>query len=161
MEDAATRKALAPESKQSEGDLVVPLHEEQITVRKEERETGRVRVTTVTREHEQLVDELLKREQVEVQRIPVGKAVAEVPPVREEGDTIIVPVVEEVLVVQRRLMLKEEVHIKRIHATERYQDRVRLRKQEAVVNRVASEAPATERSSISPDRSIETMKEGK
>jgi stress response protein YsnF len=64
--------------------------------------------------------------------------------VREEGDCIIFPVVEEVLKVQRVLMLKEEVRIRRVKGTERYQERVTLRKQEAVVNRLPIEEATAE-----------------
>jgi stress response protein YsnF len=62
--------------------------------------------------------------------------------VREEGDTIIIPIVEEVLTIERRLVLKEEVRIRRIRETERYQERVTLRKQQAVVNRLPVENSA-------------------
>jgi hypothetical protein len=42
------------------------------------------------------------------------------------------------LVVERRLMLKEEIHIKRVRTTERHQEKVTLRSQEAVVTRSAT-----------------------
>jgi len=68
------------------------------------------------------------------------------PAVREEGDTIIVPIVEEVLVIERRLFLKEEVRIRRVRSTERHQESVIIRHQEAVVTRLPVEAPAPEAS---------------
>ena len=138
------QKALQPAAKGAADEVVVPLHEETISLTKQDRETGRVRVTTVTSECEQLVDEVLKREQVEVERIPIGKAVAEMPGVRHEGETIIVPVVEEQRVVERRLILKEEVHIRRVHGTERHQERVILRRQEAAVTRIPPEETGAE-----------------
>ena len=33
--------------------------------------------------------------------------------IRQDGDTLIIPLMEEVLVVEKRLMLREELHIKR------------------------------------------------
>jgi stress response protein YsnF len=57
------------------------------------------------------------------------------PSVREEGDTLIVPIVEEAVVVERRLVVKEEIHVRRIRRTENYEERVKVRKQEAVVTR--------------------------
>jgi stress response protein YsnF len=51
---------------------------------------------------------------VEIGRVPVGRPVDTMPPVRQEGDTTIVPVVEEIIVVGRRLILKEEVRIRRL-----------------------------------------------
>ena len=88
------------------GEVIVPLYEERANITKRQIVTGQVTVSSVTREHEQLLDELLDRETVEVRRLPIGRMVDTIPAVREEGDTIIVPVVEEVLVLQRRLQLK-------------------------------------------------------
>jgi stress response protein YsnF len=57
------------------------------------------------------------------------------PPVRTEGDVTIVPVLEEVLVVEKRLVLKEELRIRRSRRQETEEIPVRLRKQRAVVER--------------------------
>jgi uncharacterized protein (TIGR02271 family) len=115
---------------------VIPLFEEQLAVTKQVVPTARVQVARVTHSHEQLVDELLSREQVEVERVAIDKPVDVMPTVREEGDCIIIPVVEEVLKIERVLVLKEEVRLHRVQHTERYQERVTLRKQEAVVSRL-------------------------
>lgn len=120
-------------------ELVLPLLVEEIAVSRRKVEQGVVRVATVTRTREQQVDEQLAREAVEVTRVPVGRIVETMPAVREEGDITIMPVVEEIVVVERRLLLKEEVHIRRIHTTERHQETITLREQEAVVTRVPAE----------------------
>ena len=128
-------------------DTMIPLYEEDLSVSKRQVVTGRVRVETVTREHEQLVDEQLARERVEVERVAIGKPIDAIPAVRQEGDTTIIPIVEEVLVVERRLVLKEEIHIHRVRTTEQHQERVTLRRQEAVITRLPSEtssAPAAD-----------------
>jgi uncharacterized protein (TIGR02271 family) len=114
---------------------VIPLLAEELSVTKRRIVTGRVKVATICREREELVDELLSREQVEIERTPVGKQVAQPPAIREEGDTLIIPVVEEVLVVERRLLLKEEVRVRRVRGTERHQERVNVRRQDVVVTR--------------------------
>jgi uncharacterized protein (TIGR02271 family) len=95
-----------------------------------------VEVSTVTHQCDELVDEMLARENVEIERTPIGKRIDVMPSIREDGDMIIVPVVEEVLIIERQLILKEEVCIRKAHSTERYQKRVTLRKQEAVVRRL-------------------------
>lgn len=148
-----------PQIQSKPDEVIVPLHAEEISISKEKLETGRVQVSTVTRENEQLVDELLTNEHVEIERIPIGKPIDARPDVREEADSIIVPVVEEVLVLERRLVLKEEVHIRRIRGTERHQERVKLRKQEAVVTRVPIETQDKESSSISEGRTKNTIEE--
>ena len=40
------------------------------------------------------------------------------PTIREEGDTIVIPIVEEMLVIERRLLLKEEVRVRRVRSME-------------------------------------------
>jgi stress response protein YsnF len=113
----------------------MPLHEEQVELERRLRVTGRVTVKTETDVREELIDELLAREHAEIERIPVGRPIDTMPEVREDGDTIIVPIVEEVIVVERRLMLKEEVRIRRVRETERHRETVELRKQRAVIAR--------------------------
>jgi uncharacterized protein (TIGR02271 family) len=119
----------------------ISLAAEELAVAKQSVETGRVQVARVTHEREELIDELLAREKVEVSRKPIGRHVDAMPAVREEGDVIVIPIVEEVLVVERRLVLKEEVRIRRVRKIERHQESVTLRYQEAVVTRLPVEAP--------------------
>ena len=115
--------------------LSVQLKAEHATVAKRRVDGDLVRVTTSTRQIDHLVDEELTHERVEVERVPIGRIIQSVPPVREEGDMTIMPVVEEVVVVERRLVLKEEVRIRRFQATSRHQERVMLRTQQAEITR--------------------------
>jgi uncharacterized protein (TIGR02271 family) len=123
-------------------ETVLPLLAEEVTVSKQVLETGRVQVARVTHEREQLIDELLARETVEIDRTPIGRQIETMPAVREEGDTVVIPIVEEVLVIERRLLLKEEVRVRRVRSTERHQESVTLRHHEAVVTRLPVEPPA-------------------
>jgi len=126
-------------------ETVIPLFEEEVSVSRRVVPTSRVQVSRVTHSHEHLVDELLERERVEVERVAIDKPIDHMPSVREEGDYLIFPVVEEVLKIERVLVLKEEVRIRRVKGTERYQERVTLRKQEAVVNRLPIDETTAER----------------
>ena len=123
-------------------ETVIPVFEEELSVAKRVVETARVRVSRVTHTHQQLVVELLQQEKVEVEHVPIDRQVEVMPSIRQEGDVTIIPVVEEVLKVERHLVLKEEVHIRRIKKTERYQESVTLRRQEAQVTRLPIEQPA-------------------
>ena len=114
------------------------LAEEQVSVGKREVVTDRVRIRTVTREAEELVAQDLAGETVEVTTVPMGHEIDAVPAVREEGDLTIIPIVEEILVVEKRLVLKEEVHIRRTRSVEHVQTPVILRKQEAVIERLGA-----------------------
>jgi Domain of unknown function (DUF2382) len=59
---------------------------------------------------------------VEIERFPIGRPVDSAPAIRQQGDTTILSVFEEVFVVERKLVLKEEIHIKRVHVSERYRE---------------------------------------
>lgn len=135
-------------------DAQLRLVAEELAVTKELRETGRARIATHTREREALVDENLIHEHVEFETVPVGQRVFVMPIVRQEGDTTIVPIVEEVLYTERRLMLKEEIRITRVRTTERYQEPVTLRYQEAVVTRTQNAAGQAD--AVSKDAESET-----
>jgi stress response protein YsnF len=102
-----------------------------------------VRVNTVTWEQEQLIDEDLTHVRVEVERVPIGRQVDAAPPIREEGDTTIVSVMEEIVVVERRLILKEEVRVRRVRVSERHRETVMVREQDAVITRMEGGAPVT------------------
>ena len=91
----------------------IPVIEETINVVKRPVEKGRVRIVKTVQEREEVVDVPLMEEEVEVNHVPVNRLVDHTEAVRHEGDTMIVPVYEEVLVVRKRLMLKEELHITR------------------------------------------------
>jgi uncharacterized protein (TIGR02271 family) len=130
-----TKMAGKPTGPEQGGETVLPLHAETITVGKQKIVTGRTQVSINTRHHEGRVEEILARERVEIERKPIGKLLEQAPAIREEQDTIIIPVVEEQIVVERRLVLKEEIHIRRVRETERHEERVQLRKQEATIRR--------------------------
>lgn len=120
---------------------------EDLSVGKEAVETGRVRVSKQTHTREVAVEESLLRESAEIVTIPIGRQIFEMPSVRHEGETIVVPIVEEILHTERRLILKEEVRITRRKTTEQFHDRVTLRYQEAVVTRVQSASEAVDNAS--------------
>ncbi|MCC2978010.1 YsnF/AvaK domain-containing protein [Sphingomonas sp. PL-96] len=94
-------------------DLHIPIVQEEAHVSKRVVATEKVRVSTTAEEQEVLVRETLRREQVDVTRVPIGREVTEVPATRTEGDVTIVPVFEERLVVEKRLFLVEELHVRR------------------------------------------------
>jgi uncharacterized protein (TIGR02271 family) len=118
--------------------LVVPVVAEQLAVGTRTVDTGRgVRVHKTVVEQPVTIDERLARDEVEVRHVPVDRIVAleEAPANRYEGDTLIVPVLEEVLVVERRVRIKEELHITRIRREEQYQEEVTLKAEQVRVER--------------------------
>ncbi len=97
--------------------------------------TGRVDVRTVTDTVEEIVRSTLRGETIDITRVPIDREVTVAPAVRTEGDTTIIPVLEEVIVVEKRLVLKEEVRIRRISRSDEVETTVPLRRQRAVVER--------------------------
>jgi stress response protein YsnF len=123
---------------------VVPLVEEIATIAKRQVVTGRVRVQTLADTVEELAHAEVQRETVEVTRVPIDKVVETPPEIRTDGDVTIVPVLEEVLVVEKRLVLKEELHIRRRVETETVEVPVTLRKQRAIIERTDPDDPVPE-----------------
>jgi stress response protein YsnF len=126
----------------TEAEEILPLVAETATVQKREVVTGKVRVRTVTDTVEELARANLQTDSVEVTRVPVDQVVETAPEVRTEGDVTIVPVLEQVLVVTKQLVLKEELHIRRRVEIEAVEVPVSLRKQRAVVEREAPDGPS-------------------
>jgi len=100
-----------------------------------------IQVQRKTLSRDVVVEEQLATEGVVIERVPVGHYVDTFPPVREEGDLTVLPIVEEVLVVERRLLLKEEVHIRRVRTSAAHVETVALREQHAVVTRSEARSP--------------------
>lgn len=118
------------------GEEVLPVVEERALVGVRRVDAGRVRVRVVTETVDEPVTAALAGERVEVTRVPVGREVDALPAMRVEGDVTILPVVEEVLVVERRLVLREEVHLRRVAGTEQVDTTLPLRRQRVVIERI-------------------------
>lgn len=117
---------------------VLPLVEEELHVEKRSIETGRVRIRTIVEEVEEIARATLEEEQVQVTRVPIDREVQERPAMRQEGDVLIVPLIEEILVVEKRLVLREELHIRRLVTREDVEVPLTLRRERGVVERVSA-----------------------
>jgi len=122
---------------------VMPVIAEELHVDKRTRVTGAVRVGKDVTERQESVSMPVARERADVRRVVIDQPVDAVPPIRREGDTIIFPVVEEVPIVRKQLVLKEEVHITRRRTTERREETVTLRQERPVIERVDAEGNRT------------------
>jgi uncharacterized protein (TIGR02271 family) len=116
-------------------DLRIPIVEEEAHVVKRATDLERVTVRIAAEEEQVFLRDELRHEQVDVSRVPVGREVAEAPPVRTEGDLTIVPVLEERLVVEKRLFLVEELHLRRRTVTEEVELPTTLRRTRVDVER--------------------------
>ena len=121
-------------------DDVLPIAEETMVVGKRSVVTGRVRVETKTDLVEEIASLQLATSEVEIERVPIDRQIDAVPDVRTEGDVTVVPVVEEIVVLEKRLILKEEIRIKRRTSSETVDVPVTLRKQRAVIERTEADS---------------------
>src|SRR3954463_6233198 len=131
----------------------IGLAEEQLEISKREVERGRIVVRTRVEERDEIAEIALQQQDVTIERVPRGVPVETMPAEREEDGVLIVPVVEERMIVTKQLILKEEIRITRHRRTELVREAVRLRSEQVAVERQqgrATTVPATteQRSSV-------------
>lgn len=118
------------------GSQIIPVVEEQAVVTKRKTLGEGVRVRILVREAQQVIDEPLATEDIEVVRTPLDRWVDAPIPVRRDGDATIVTLVEEVVVVEKRLRAIEEIRITKRRSLRHEPQQVTLRREEAVVERL-------------------------
>ena len=126
---------MADKPEDSTENISVPVIEEELEVGKRRVEGDRVSVRTVARERTELVEQPLESMEVEIERIAIDREIDTAPDIRNDGDTMIIPVVEERLVVEKRLFLREEIHVRQRRVVTQFRQNVTLRSQEVVVER--------------------------
>ena len=114
---------------------IIPVIQEDVVIGTERITTGTVRVRTVLHEDEHAIDEPITITDVEVKRVPVDLWTDEPIADRVEGDTRIISVHREEIIVQRRLHVVEEVHVTSRRRAERHREIVRTRQTQVVVDR--------------------------
>lgn len=127
-----------------EADLIVPVVEETVHAGKRVVPHERVLLHKTVGERDEAVELALNVETVSIERVPIGRAVSEPPAIREENGVLIVPVLEERLVVEKRLFLVEEVRVRRERKQESTATTVRLRREKVEVERIPLEQQQTE-----------------
>lgn len=143
---AVPRAALTPQPDQSfrvefslsrflqDGVMIIPVVAETLDVDKRVVERV-VRVSKSVQSKDVTVDEDLLREDVDIERVPVNRYVDVLPAVREENGMTIIPLVEEVLVVEKRLLLREEIRVTRRQLAEKFHEVYTLQSEEVHVER--------------------------
>jgi uncharacterized protein (TIGR02271 family) len=115
---------------------VVAVLQEVLDVHTNSVETGRVRIRTSVHEHQEVVDPPLQGGEVVIERVPINPVVQGPIAARSEENTLIIPVLEEVLVIEMRLLLKEEVRITTRRVETHAPQCVTRRREEATVERI-------------------------
>jgi uncharacterized protein (TIGR02271 family) len=142
-------------------ELVIPVATEELQVQKRRVVSGVIHVETRVETNEQNVDEPLLREEVTVERTPIDKEIqGEIPKVHEQNGTLVIPVIEEVLVVAKQLRLKEEIRVIRRKTSVHEPQKFQVRRQIVEVERVEEEtvpAEGTENQVSSPQKAVPTV----
>jgi len=132
-------------------ELVIPVIAEELTVETHRVDRGRVRVNKRIESHEEVVDTPLVHEEVVVERVPMNTLVeGEAPAIRDEDGVLIIPLVEEVTVVEKRLLLREEVRVSRHRTTTSTPHTVVLRRE--IVDIQRDEFDSVEPSTVKAER---------
>jgi len=119
--------------------MTIPVIEEKVQIDKKTVETGTIRITKVISEQEVPVNIPLVQEEHDIERVPVNEYVdSPPPPIRYDGDTMIIPIVQEVMVVEKRLMVVEELRISKKQVHTNNVEHVNLRKEEINIERIPS-----------------------
>lgn len=112
----------------------IHLHEERLVPHKDLRTVGEVAVRTALEEFPGRLTVDALREEVEIEHVPVGEAVKErVAPWDEDG-VLVVPVYEEQLIVVKRLVMREQLRIRRIETSETRLFEETLRRERVVLD---------------------------
>jgi uncharacterized protein (TIGR02271 family) len=129
-----------------EQQTTVPVIAEDLVTGTRKVKTGAVRVHKRVHERTERVEMPLIQDTVEIKRVVIDKVIDAPPHIRTVGDTTIVPVIEEQMIVTKRLVLKEEVHLIRRRTKRRVTREVTLQREEAHAERVDAEGkPLTAR----------------
>ena len=129
------QQSMAAKRGQNGEEETIPVIEEKLNVDVQTVEKGEVRVSKQVHEEDVTIDVPFVHEDVDVQRVAKNLSIERPPEVRYEGDTMIIPVIKEEVVVQKRLVLVEELHITKRRVEEHHPQQVTLRKEEIKVNR--------------------------
>lgn len=120
------------------------LHEEVLRLGIRRRVSGRLRVAVTTAEQPESVTATRRSRLVEIERVRLDREVDQPPPVRQEGTTVIVPVLEERLVLVRRLVVTEEIRFRLAEREEEVTLSAPRRVQEVEVTRLPVDADDTD-----------------
>lgn len=116
-------------------DVVVPVLSEELHVDAVPVQTGGVRVTKHVESHDEIVEQELRKGRVEIKRVKTHRVVDGPQPVQRVGNTLVVPVVSEVLHIEKRWVVTEEIHLTQIEERETTLETVRVNREEAAVER--------------------------
>ncbi|MBA3647660.1 MAG: DUF2382 domain-containing protein [Chitinophagales bacterium] len=129
---------IASNAIEQKGQVIIPVIEEQLNVRKEIIETGKIHVSKTISKETEIVTVPFIKEEVKVERIEINQIVSEQPSVRYEDNVMIIPVVKEVVIVEKRLLLVEELRVTKNTVQDEFKQEIILSKENINIERIPS-----------------------
>ena len=118
-----------------DNDVVVPVVTEELHADAVPVQTGGVRVTKHLEGHDEILEQELRKGRVEIKRVKTDRVVDGPQPIQRLGNTLVIPVVAEVLHVEKRWVVTEEIHLTQIEERETTQETVRVNHEKAEIER--------------------------
>ncbi len=112
-----------------EGEIRIPLATERLNIGKQVVELGELRIHKRVEQIEEVQRVPVTHDELVVERIPMNQPLDAPRQPRTENDVLIIPVMKEVLVVQRQLVLVEEVRVSKRYVTEEHEVREPVRRE--------------------------------
>lgn len=119
-----------------EDEIVVPVFAEELHADAVPVETRSVRVTKHLETHQEVLEQELRKSRVQVKRVKTNRVVDGPQPAERSGNTLIIPVVSEVLRVEKQWVVTEEIHIIQTEERETVQQNVDVRREAPHVERL-------------------------
>jgi len=95
-------------------ETIIPIIEETLRVNKRVIEQGGFRIVKTVSTEDVVIEEPTVHEAATVNRVAINRLLApgeELPKSRRDGDTLIIPIFEEVIVTEKRMRVTEELHV--------------------------------------------------
>lgn len=119
-----------------DGDIAVPVREEELIAQKTQQEAGRVHVSKDVVEEQQTLNVPVTREEVRVERVPMQGQSGDIGPDAFQDRDIDVPVMGEQVTAEKRAKVNEEIHLHKRAVTENQQVSDTVRKERVNVEGV-------------------------
>lgn len=113
----------------------IPVIKEKVAIDKRSIDTAKVRIKKNISERNVQLDVTEEQNNVHIERVPVDQIVDVEPKTRQEGDTLIIPVLREEMVIEKKTILVEEIRVTRNKDLTTRKVDVNLKEQEVNITR--------------------------
>ncbi len=135
-----TNKPIATDSKSEilnlgEGEYIIPVIQEQLIVGTERIQTGKMTIHKRVVKEDVTVNEPMVYERYEIRHVPVNKISTAYPKAHHTEDTTIIPVVKEILVIEKRYQVVEEIHVTKVRGVTPHMQEITLLKEVVTIKK--------------------------